>query len=526
MRSKLYQLAFLVLFLSSFSLVIKYYQGNEPTLNPAKVLPQEYDIHYSISEPIKTLDPAEANNLSEAKIIVNMFEGLVRYKPNSTEIEPCLATHWEVSPDGRSWTFFLRQDVQFHDQTPFNAEAVKFTVERQKQPLKKDTMTYGNYTFGLVASVEIVDDYTVRFNLIAPYAPLLRNLAMPWSAPIVSPSAVAKLGDRFAREPVGTGPYHLAGWDKDAPILVANDSYWGGIPRIKSVIFSYETLENRLNSFNSGQADMIDIPPHLEHRLVRENKMLLSQPSGSLGYLGMYNNKPPFNNARVRRALCMAINREEIAKALYGNSNLAANSVLPPQILGYSKDLKPYTGGPAKAKELLKSLGYPNGLDITLINYNSPRPYNPQGGTVLAELIKEQLSKAGVRVTVKSYPWHEFKSALNKEEGNIFLFGWTGDNMDPDNFLYSLFSSSGIPNTNLTRYKNSEVDRLISAAQVESDENLRKRLYFHAQQIILQDTPAVFLNYGLDTLVICDFIQGIKLNPYGLPVLAGATIKR
>lgn len=524
MRSKLYQLAFLIIFLSFFSLMLKHYQGNTPAVSDP--LPTEYEAIYATQEPFKSLDPAEANNLSEAKVLVNIFEGLVRFKPNSTDIEPCLATDWEVSADGRTWVFSLRKGVLFHDNTPFTAEAVKFTVERQLQPLKKDNMTYGNFTFGIVQSVEVVNDYTIKFTLNSSYSPFLRNLAMPWAAPIVSPASVNKQGDNFYKNPVGTGPYYLAGWDGENPVLMANNKYWGQVPKINSILFTYGPLTERTHSFNTGIADIADIPTRQLERVAREGNLILKQSSASLGYLGMYNDRPPFNNPRVRRALCVAIDRKEIAQKLFSDSSLAANSPLPPNILGYHKDLKPYSGGPKVAKELLKAAGFPSGLDITLINYNSPRPYNPLGSVVLPDLVKRQLAEAGIRVTIKSYAWHEFKTALNNQEGDAFLFGWVGDNMDPDNFLYTLLSSGGIPQTNLTKYKNSEVDRLITAAQKERDEAVRRRLYFHAQQIILQDTPIVFLNYGQDTIVVGDYIKELTLNPYGLPLFAGAYIKK
>nr|WP_315989570.1 ABC transporter substrate-binding protein [Desulforamulus aquiferis] len=307
---------------------------------------------------------------------------------------------------------------------------------------------------------------------------------------------------------------------------MANQSYWGKRPKINSILFAHGTVNERINSVNSGLADIADIPAKQLAKLTKENMSKLSQPSASLGYLGMYNDRPPFNNSRIRRAICVAMDRKEIAQELFGDNSLAANSVLPPLILGYNKDLTPYSGGAQNAKELLRAAGYPNGIDITLISYTSPRPYNPIGSTLLADIVKRQLAKADIRVTIKSYPWHEFKTALNNQQGDAFLFGWVGDNMDPDNFLYTLLASGATPQTNLTKYKNSEVDRLISAAQKEHDESVRKRLYFHAQQIILQDTPMVFLNYGKDTIAVADYIKEVSLNPFGLPLFKDAYIKK
>ncbi|WP_003539706.1 ABC transporter substrate-binding protein [Desulfotomaculum nigrificans] len=522
MRSKLYQIGFLLLFLAFFSAVVKYHWASETVINQKVNLPEQPEVIYGLAEPIKTLDPAEASNSAEAKVLVNIFEGLVRYKANSTEIEPALATDWEISPDGRSWVFHLRRGVVFHDGTKFNAQAVKFSVERQLHPLKKDTMTYGSFTFGMVKSVEILDDYTVKFNLNAPYSPFLRNLAMPWAAPIVSPGAVTKYGEEFYRHPVGTGPFYLADWRNDTPVLLANDHYWGGTPRIKSVGFANLAPEDCAAAIKSGKITLADI--NSQENLTAKNITVISQPGISLNYLGLFNNRPPFNNDKVRRAVCMAVDRQAIAEKLFANRRLAANSVLPPKVLGYSENLKPYSGGPQKARALLSNYGYPDGVDITLITYDCQRPYNPLGGKELAQIIKDQLAQAGIRVKIKAYAWHEFKTALRNQSGDAFLFGWVGDNLDPDNFLYTLLSSSQIKQTNLTHYKNSEVDRLISAAQKELNEKTRERLYFHAQQIILQDTPAIFLNFGQNSVAISNNLKGVGLNPYGLPLLATAYI--
>ncbi|WP_273484501.1 ABC transporter substrate-binding protein [Desulforamulus ruminis] len=521
MRIKRYQLGLILIIISLFSLFLNSRWQHIPAVK-REALPQQAEVSYGLSESIQTLDPAESSALSEAKVMAHVFEGLVRYKPNSTQIEPALATSWEISPDGLSWVFNLRRNVFFHDETPFNAQAVKFSVERQLKPLKKDIMTYGSFVFGMVQSVEIMDDYKVRFHLKTPYSPFLHNLAMPWAAPMVSPSAVAKEGDKFHQYPVGTGPYYLAGWQKDTAILMSNENYWGTKAKIKSLAFTPLSPEQRLSALNTGEIQGADISGPESNEIGNQHIYIASQPAASLGYLGMFNNRPPFNNDKIRRALCVAIDREIIAQKLFNDKTLAANSILPPKILGYNSDLKPYSGGTDKARALLSAYGYPDGLDITLITYDCSRPYNPLGGKVLADIIKKQLSPAGFRVKVKTYPWHEFKSALRDQEGDAFLFGWVGDHMDPDNFLYTLLSSDQNSQTNLTRYKNVEVDRLINAAQKEPDETVRERLYYHAQQIVLQDTPLVSLNYGKDRVALRQDVKEVHLNPYGIPLFSQA----
>ncbi|GAB6181704.1 ABC transporter substrate-binding protein [Desulfotomaculum defluvii] len=525
MRNKLYQLAFLFLFLSFFSVVMNYDKEQISTVFK-KEIPQEIDITYAVAEPLKSLDPAEANNMSEAKVLSNIFEGLVRYKSGSSDVEPCLATNWEVSKDGCNWTFYLRKNVSFHDGTPFNAEAVKINIERQLPPRKKDTMSYGGFTFGMVKSVKVIDDHTIKFTLKTPYSPFLRNLAMPWSAPVVSPKSLRTVPKNNKQNFAGTGPFMLADWRDGAPILLANEKYWGKKPLIRSIAFLPQSPQQRADALKKGDVQMVDLSDLPLKDIEPLEKMdIFSQTAASLGYLGMYNDRPPFNNDKVRRALCMAIDTKELTTRMFGPKSFVANSILPPGIAGYNESLKPYFGDSEKAKTLLKQYGYPNGLDITLITYNTSRPYNLLGGTELANLIKNQLSSAGIRVKIKVYPWHEFKSALHKQQGDAFLFGWVSDNLDPDNFLYTLLSSKENGKTNFTYYKNSEVDRLISAAQLEQDEKIRTRLYYHAQQVMLQDTPMVFLNYGQDRIAMAKNLKNVEITNFGIPKFYNAYIQ-
>lgn len=524
MKNKLYQLVFLFLFLGFLSVIMNYHKDNFPVLSKAEI-PKEIDLTYAMAEPLNTLEPAEANNMSEAKVLSNIFEGLVRYRPGSSDVEPCLATHWETSKDGCNWTFHLRKNINFHDGTPFNAEAVKINVERQLPPQKKDTMSYGSFTFGLVKAVDVIDEYTIKFTLKTPYSPFLRNLAMPWSAPIVSPQSLRAATKDNQINYAGTGPFFLADWRDGAPILLANEKYWGKKPLIKSIAFLPQSPQQRATALDKGIVQLVDLSDLPPADINSERMVITTQTAASIGYLGMYNNRPPFNNDKVRRALCMSIDTKDLSKQMFGQQDLAANSILPPGIAGHNENLKPYYGGSERAKELLKQYGYPKGLDITLITYNTPRPYNLLGGTELANIIKKQLAPAGIRVNVKTYPWHEFKSALHKQQGDAFLFGWVSDNLDPDNFLYTLLSANETAKTNLTYYKNSEVDRLISAAQKEQDEQTRIRLYYHAQQIMLHDTPMVFLNYGQEKVAIAKNVKDVEITSFGIPLFGRAYIQ-
>lgn len=481
------------------------------------------ELVYARPADAKTLDPAYACEPQSAKIIVNIYEGLVRFSPGKNKIEPALAEKWEVSENGKTWTFHLRKGVYFHDGTVFDAKTVKFNVERQLPPQKKPGMAYADFTFGMVDKVEVVDDLTVKFHLKYPFAPFLYNLAMPYSAPMASPTAIKKYGNLFYKNPVGTGPFKLENWEKDRRmVLAANKNYWNDPAVVSRVIINIiPESKVRMEQLLNGSADIIDglDIPELE-LLEEEDQLVVSTTRNDISYLGFYTDKPPFNSAKLRKAISMAINREKLAESLFRNKLAPANGPLPPTIMSYSPELKPYPYNPETAKQLINEAGYESGLKMTLLTYTSKRPYNPLGGEKLAEFIKEDLEKIGIDVTIKTFPWDEFKNAVHRKEGDAFLYGWVGDNGDPDNFLHMLFATSQIETgLNASRYSNSRLDFLLAAAQQEIDPKLRESLYLQAQQIIIQEAPWVFLNYGMEYAAVSPHVGGFVLQPNGFSYL-------
>lgn len=233
--------------------------------------------------------------------------------------------------------------------------------------------------------------------------------------------------------------------------------------------------QKRLALLASGEADIADhISPQQVSLARQKGLVVVQQPAISINYLGFYTNKAPFTSSRLRRALVMAIDREKLIQELYAGMLMPAASHLPPKMLGHSPDLKQYPHNIKAAQELLKNNGYPDGMDLTLITYQGCRPYNPAGGEKLAEAIKDQLALVAIRVTIRAYPWEEYKKALYRQEGHFFLYGWVGDNGDPDNFLYTVLTTPQIERgLNPARYANPQVDRLLFSARQIMDNELR-----------------------------------------------------
>ncbi|WP_073239623.1 ABC transporter substrate-binding protein [Desulforamulus putei] len=477
------------------------------------------------------LDPAYVDDGESANPIVNIYDGLVRYKPGSTEIEPALATEWSASPDGKEWTFKLRQGVKFHDGTPFNADAVVFSVSRQLPPQRTNEMPYASFTFGPVQKVEKVDDYTVKFILSEPYAPFLANLAMALAAPIVSPAAVQKYGKDFIEHPVGTGPFKFVEWKKGQQIVLeANKEYWDGAPKIDKLVYKI-VKENsvRASELRTGSIQAMNgVDPNDVKMLEDAGFTVIKNPGMNINYLAFFCNKKPFDNPKLRLAVAHAINRENLINYLYQGLAELPNSMLPSFMPGHDKTLKAPEYNPEKAKQLLAEAGYPNGLKVTLLTYSTVRPYNPVGGDKLAAAIQADLRKVGIDVQIKSYPWKEYKEVYTPEivkEGDFMLYGWIGDNGDPDNFL-SLLETKEIKSTlNAAKYSNKKVDELLVKGRTARTQEERNAAYSELQKIVQEEAPWVFLSHSKDMAAVSKNVVGFDLHPVGVVYFRNVDIK-
>ena len=433
-----------------------------------------------------------------------------------------MATTWTTSSDGLEWTFKLRQGVKFHDGTLFNAQAVKNNFERQfTDSQQSGALPYADFTFGMVQNVKIIDNYTVTFKLKYPYAPFLQNLAMPYSAPIVSAEAVKKYAENFY--PVGTGPYIFESWEPGRRVILkANPDYWGGKPKLDKVIFQVTKGENvRLNKLAQGTVDIVNgitSSSSAKGFLRDENKFRVWSSIGlNINYLGFRMDHKPFDNPKVREAVTMAIDRVELVKRLYKGKAIVAQGPLPPFTLGYQEGLKSFSYNPEKAKQLLREAGYEANLNFELLSYKDQRPYNS-----LAELIKEYLSKVGINVKIITATWQEHKENLRSSKGDAFLFGWIGDNGDPDNFLYPLLHGSQIqePGFNYAHYNNPIYNGLIVKAQKTTESSERIKDYALAQQILVSDAPWIFISHALNVIATHNNVEGLSILPTGLVNLA------
>ena len=409
------------------------------------------------------LDPARVDDLESGKVIQNIYEGLTKYAPDSTKVEPSLAETWSISPDGLSYTFKLRQGVKFHDGTDFNADAVKFNIDRQLPPKADDNMPYASFTFGTVKDVEVIDPSTVKINLTQKNTAFLANLAMGMAAPMVSPKAITDSGNNSVMDnPVGTGPYKFVKWNKgENVVLIRNDDYWGDKALTKNVVFRIIADNSaRVLALNNGEVDMIDgIDATVVDKINQGGNKLYQAPGMNVNYMAFNTTTPTFKNVEARKAIAEAVNRDELVKSLYQGYSEVANTILPTFMPGYDATVQQIAYDPAAAKAAAAKLGI---TKVHMITYSNPRPYNPATGAALAAAIQGYLQKIGVDATIDTFDWTTYKDKVKAGDYDIAFYGWIGDNGDPDNFLNLLADKD--PNLNIARWQDPAYINMIKKA--------------------------------------------------------------
>lgn len=485
------------------------------------------------------LDPITVTDGESFMVTKQIFDTLVDYGQQDTSIQPALATEWNVSDDGLTYTFTLREGVKFHDGTDFNADAVVYNFERW---MNGDEAKFPYYVsmFGgfkgdeghVIKEVKAVDPLTVEFTLKRPQAPFLKNLAMVPFA-IASPAALEKYGDKFTENPVGTGPFKFVEWARnDKVVLEKNEDFWKeGYPKLDRVIYK-AIPENsaRLNALLTGEIDLADglNPSDLSQIESNEDLQAFKRPSMNVGYLGLTQKADdpnyPLNNKLVRQALNYAVDKQAIIDAFYAGLAEPAKNPMPPSIQGYNDEIEDYPYDIEKAKELLAEAGFADGFKMELWAMPVSRPYMPDGRKV-AEVLQASFAEIGVEAEIVSYEWATYLEKARLGEADAFLLGWTGDNGDADNFLYTLLDRDAIGSNNYSYYANDELHDILIEAQSNPDENARNELYKQAQEIIKEDAPWIPLVHSTPLMAGKANIANFYPHPTGTDKLTTVEFK-
>jgi peptide/nickel transport system substrate-binding protein len=490
-----------------------------------------------------SLDPINAADGESLRVTSQIFDGLLDFAPESTNVIPSLATEIPEPEDGgRSYTFKLREGVTFHDGAEFNAEAVKFNFDRwrdSKNPYHRGggpqskKFTYYVGQFGgfddnsIIESVEVMDEYTVRFSLKQPQGPFLRSVAMgPFG--IASPKAIKEDVEGFWRNPIGSGPFRFVEWNRGSTVeLEANEDWWGSDlpasqggtgPKVHKVtVRSISDNASRMAALTGGQLSAADgLTPDDVPSVKQAGLKVEFRPPLAIGYLAMNTQKEPFNNVEVRQAINHAIDMNQIVQDFFGEAGQLATTYMPPTVPFFNEDIERYAYDPELARQMLQEAGAEN-LQTELWYMPIPRPYMPDGKGI-AKAMQQDLKKVGVNAELITHGWGTYLEKTGSGQHPMCLLGWPGDNGDPDNYLNVLLGSATATETyalNVAYYKNREVDELLRKGRTTIDPDERQRIYYEAQEILVRGAPWVPIAYAKPPFGLQKNVQGYQANPTG-----------
>jgi len=473
-----------------------------------------------------------------------IYDRLVEFAPGSTALQPGLAVRWEVSDDGLVHTFELREGVAFQSNEAFmpsrmlTADDVVFSFERQRlaeHPYHRaggggwayfDAMDLG----ALIASVERLGERRVAFVLTRPDAGFPAKLAMDFasilSAEYADTMLAAGTPERLDEAPIGTGPFAFASATADEVTYRPFGGHWAGTPDLEGlVIRAIPDARARAGAIAGGACHVAARPARTElEALEAAGDIVIERAVGlDVGYLAFNTSQAPFDDARVRRALAMAIDRGEIVRTLFDGEAAAARSPLPPALRPTGPEEEAAGHDPAEARAMLAEAGI-EGLTITIWALPVRRSYNPDGFR-MAELIRADFAEVGVEAEIVSHDWPDYlrRSRAPDREGAV-LFGWQGMSGDPDAYLSSPLSCTARAGGNRAQWCNRRFDALVEQARAEGDPEARQALYAEAETIFLEEAPWASIAHPMVLTAVRREVEGFVADPFGRHIFRDVTL--
>lgn len=474
-----------------------------------------------------SLDPSIATDSESFEVTVNIFENLVRLGQDGETLLPWLAESWQSSEDGLIWNFDIRPNVYFHDGQPLDAESIAFNFQRwmyEDNPYHTGQFIYWNQSFGgfpgIIKSVNALSEYNLEITLKEPYAPFLKVLSLPPFG-ISSPSAIKIFNDSLKYNPVGTGPFKLDNWEHGISIqLKRNADYWNKPAKLDTITF--KVIDDSQNAYALFRQNAL----HILEGVNWSEKQSLEQldtvsvkykPLLNVSYLALNHQVSPFDDLRVRKAIALLIDRDDIISNSLTPLSKPAETFLPPQSKSYHEGLEQPTRNISEAKALLSEAGHPYGFSTELWVSDTPRDYmtNPLG---TANDIQKQLAAAGIHVDIKVLSWKDFLKNVKQGTHPMIISGWNGDLLDPDNFLYTLFHSENTKPSFALNYffnKNEKLDTLLNQARHTMNEDFRNALYRESQEIIDADVTGIPLVHTMSLCAVSKDVLRYNSNRIG-----------
>ena len=472
-----------------------------------------------------TLDPLRVSDTYGRSVAEQIFDGLVQYDQTLT-VMPALARYWKASRDGLVWTFTLRQGVRFHHGRELTSEDVVFSLTRLLDPKVpfgatdffstiRGAREYREGRTPGVTGLRALDRYTVEVSLTEALTPFVSLLAMGHTK-IVPKDIVEQQGAAFGMQPVGTGAFRFARWDRGKEIvLTANLEYYGGAPRLARVVFRIfpgETSDLMCQEFEQGHIEESPVPPLCRSKINDPRYQFVRRPTFSVRFYGLNTRFRPLHDVRVRQAIAHAVDREGILQQIFADRFQPAPGIFPPGMPGYTKQVKGTAYAPARSRELLRIAGYPDGRGIPPIpiwsSVKSPRIERE------LDTVKTQLAAVGIRTEVKyETDWPTFSRLLAEGKLPMFLYAWHADAPDPDSFLFPLFYSRSA--RNVTGYASPAVDQLLIQARREPDYARRIELYKRIEPILVEEAPVVPVwHYDFERL-FQGYVRSVEVSGLG-----------
>ena len=505
------------------------------------------NFRFGQSGDIIALDPWNVTDGNSLLVTRQIFESLLDYEPTGFKITPKLATKWEPSGDGKTWTFTLREGVKFHDGTDFNAEAVVFNFERGRtkthpqrgKPIGSEYYYWRSMWSGfdgdsVITKVEAKDPKTVVFTLKSAFGPFLANIAMPPFA-IISPKSIRDDPDGWmtvgSKGASGTGPFVFkpGAWAKDSQIaLEKNPTYWAKddrgtqLPYLDKVTVRFiKDTAARLAELKAGSIDaMKDFSPQDIPTIKADPALaVIPRPAFNVAYIGVNHSVKPLDNLNARKAVAHAINKPAIAQALFAGEAKPASQFLVPGMLGYDESVADfYKYDEAAAKKALADAGLPNGFEIDLWYMPVSRPYYPDPKKI-AEAFAADLAKVGIKANLKTQDWAVYLNDARDNKMGLWLLGWTGDNGDPDNFLNVFFQPKVVAGKDnpidAGAWANPQAWALLRQAQTETSESKRAELYKQVSKIVREEVVRIPTFHANPPTGVSKKVQGFIPHPTG-----------
>ena len=512
-------------------------------------VPAGGDLVLALPSDAVSMDPHGSNDVPSEQVRDVIYEGLVAQDEN-LEIYGKLAEDWE-QVDDTTWRFNLRQGVMFHDGTEFNAEVVKANVERLLDPAKASPRAF---LLEMVTEVNVVDEYTVELVTEYPFSPILGHLTHGAGKMIskelidadyqnaldaagqdmtldeyyesraeggdahdeIANAIAGDVGTLVESEPVGTGYMQFESRSPGAQTSLVNyPDYWDGAANLDSAEFKVVSETGaRIAELETGSSQFIAAvqSANIERVENMPDVTLERTESVSIDYIGFNTSKEPFNDKRVRQAITHAFDKEAVLSGVYNNSGVPAVAPLAPGVLGYDENLEGLDFNMDTARELLEEAGYADGFDVTLmVNDDNAERVD------MAVFLQEALAELNINVSVEQVEWGAYLEATGNGEHDMYILGWSNSTGDPDNGISPLFHSDYLGSDgNRSFFQNDELDALLDEGKRESDEGAREEIYKQAQEVLVDEAPAIFVRHSENLNAYTDNLTNVGIDSYNI----------